>query len=93
MRRLGLLVLGIGIGLALTEYLILKDSEKNGNGKSVEPVKEDGLFAELDGSTVRLYRVENGRFCGYHVIRKFDTRDEAFDWITKETKAKIVIVG
>ena len=90
MKRLGLLALGIGVGLVLTEYLIMKEKQSH---ESEEPVRRDGLFAELDGTKVRMYRVQKGRFMGYEEQREFATREEAFDWITKETNAKIVIVG
>ena len=53
----------------------------------------DGLFAEVDGSTVRLYKVENGHFCGYHETREFESPEKAVEWVVKDTNAKLVMSG
>ena len=90
-RRLGYLAAGIAVGALLTGYLVTKEIQKM---EEKEPdTKQDGLFAEVTGSTVRLYKVEKGRFCGYHVIRKFDSQEEAVEWVLKETKAKLQFTG
>ena len=48
-----------------------------------------GLFAEIQGNTVRLYKVEEGRFCGYHETREFESQEKAVEWVMKETNAKL----
>ena len=57
--------------------------------KEREEVIEDGLFAEIQGNTVRLYKVEEGRFCGYHETREFESQEKAVEWVMKETNAKL----
>ena len=57
-RKLGYLAAGVVVGLVVTGYLMNKEiREQNENA---EEVREDGLFAEVQGNTVRLYKVENG---------------------------------
>ena len=41
---------------------------------------------------MRLYKVEGGRFCGYHETREFDSKEEAIEWVMKETNAKLQVV-
>ena len=53
-------------------------------------MNKDGLFAEVRGNTVRLYKVENGRFCGYSEPKEFESSEAAVEWVIKETKAKLV---
>ena len=85
-RGLGYLAAGIAFGLLVTGYIvekeIHKDDEPEGN--------KDGLFAEVRGNTVRLYKVENGRFCGYSEPKEFESSEAAVEWVIKETKAKLV---
>ncbi len=40
----------------------------------------------------RLYKVKNGRFCGYHDTREFESQEKAVDWVTMETNAKLQFV-
>lgn len=92
MKRLGFLAAGIAVGLVLTGYIATKEMQSKDPESSPE-VKQDGLFAEINGSTVRLYKVENGHFCGYHETRQFDSPEEASEWVLKETNAKLVFAG
>ena len=92
MKRLGFLAAGIAVGLVLTGYIATKEMQSKDREETPE-VKQDGLFAELTGSTVRLYKVENGHFCGYHETRQFDSPEEASEWVLKETNAKLVFAG
>ena len=91
-KRLGYLAAGSVVGALSTGYLV--DNEIRSKMDEKEPeTKHDGLFAEVSGSTVRLYKVEDGRFCGYHVIRKFDSQEEAVEWVLKDTNAKLQFTG
>ena len=85
-RNLGYLAAGVAVGLVLTGLIVNKEIRDQ---KEREDVQEDGLFAEVQGSTVRLYKVENGHFCGYHETREFDSQEEAIEWVVKETNAKL----
>ena len=87
-RRLGYLVAGIAVGALLTGYLVTKEIQQK-TEEQQPATQQDGLFAEVNGSTVRLYKVEAGRFCGYHETREFDSQEEAVEWVLKETKAKL----
>ena len=87
-RRLGYLVAGIAVGALLTGYLDTKEIQQK-TEEQQPATQHDGLFAEVNGSTVRLYKVEAGRFCGYHETREFDSQEEAVEWVLKETKAKL----
>ena len=90
-KRLGYLAAGVVVGLVVTGYLVNKEiREQNENA---EEVREDGLFAEVQGNTVRLYKVENGRFCGYHETREFESQEKAVEWVMKETNAKLQFVN
>lgn len=91
-KRLGYLAAGIVVGALITGYLVNNEIRSKMDEKEPE-TKHDGLFAEVCGSTVRLYKVEDGRFCGYHVIRKFDTQEEAVEWVLKDTNAKLQFTG
>ena len=89
-RKLGYLAAGVVVGLVVTGYLMNKEiREQNENA---EELREDGLFAEVQGNTVRLYKVENGRFCGYQETREFESQEKAIEWVMKETKAKLQII-
>ena len=66
-KRLGYLAAGIVVGALITGYLVNNEIRSKMDEKEPE-TKHDGLFAEVCGSTVRLYKVEDGRFCGYPVI-------------------------
>ena len=85
-KGLGYLAAGIAVGLLVTGYLI----EKEISDSRTPDVKRDGLFAEVRGNTVRLYTVENGRFCGYSEPKVFESSDKAVEWVMKETSAKLV---
>ena len=53
--------------------------------------KKNGLYAEISGSTVRLYELKDGHFCGYSDTKVFDSYEKAMEWVVKETDAKIII--
>ena len=91
-KRLGYLAAGIVVGALITGYLVNNELRSNMDEKEPE-TKHDGLVAEVSCSTVRLYKVEDGRFCGYHVIRKFDSQEEAVEWVLKDTNAKLQFTG
>ena len=91
-KRLGFLAAGIAVGALLTGYLVTNELRQRMDEQEPD-TKHDGLSAEVNGSTVRLYKVEDGRLCGYHVIRKFDTQEEAIEWVIKDTNAKLQITG
>ena len=93
MKRVGLLAAGIAIGLVLSAYLISKEQENAAGGSEERQpqVKQDGLFDEVHGSTVNVYKVEDGHFLGYTETKEFGSKEEAIDWVTKETKAKLLI--
>ena len=88
-RNLGYLAAGVVAGLVLTGMIVNKEIHDR---KEKEEVQEDGLFAEVQGNTVRLYKVENGRFLGYHEIREFESQEKAVEWVVKETKARLQFV-
>ena len=85
-RNLGYLAAGDAVGLVLTGLIVNKEIRDQ---KEREEVQEDGLFAEVHGNTVRLYKVENGHFCGYHTTREFESQEKAVEWVVKETNAKL----
>ncbi len=85
-RGLGYLAAGIAFGLLVTGYIVEKEIHKDDEPE----VNKDGLFAEVRGNTVRLYKVENGRFCGYSEPKEFESSEAAVEWVIKETKAKLV---
>ncbi len=86
-RGLGYFAAGIVVGLVITGYIVTKEVREE-----QEPeVKQDGLFAEVRGNTVRTYRVEDGRFCGYSEPKVFASQDQAVEWVVKETNAKLII--
>ena len=91
-KSLGYLAAGIVVGALITGNLVNNEIRSKMDEKEPE-TKHDGLFAEVSGSTVRLYKVEDGRFCGYHVIRKFDSQEEAVEWVLKDTNAKLQFTG
>ena len=86
-KRLGYLAAGVVVGLVVTGYLVNKEIREQ--KENAEEVREDGLFAEVQGNTVRLYKVENGRFCGYHETRECESQEKAVEWVMKETNAKL----
>lgn len=88
-RKLGYLAAGVVFGLVVTGYLVNKEIRE----KEQEDILEDGLFAEVQGNTVRLYKVENGRFCGYQETREFESQEKAIEWVVKETNAKLQIIS
>lgn len=90
-KRLGYLAAGVVVGLVVTGYLVNKEIREQ--KENAEEVREDGLFAEVQGNTVRLYKVENGRFCGYHETREFESQEKAVEWVMKETNAKLQFVN
>lgn len=85
-RNLGYLAAGVAVGLVVTGLLVNRELRDE---KEREEVIEDGLFAEVDGNKVRLYRVESGRFCGYHESHEFESQEKAVEWVMKETNAKL----
>jgi hypothetical protein len=85
-RNLGYLAAGVVVGLVVTGMIVNKEIRDQ---KEREEVIEDGLFAEIQGNTVRLYKVEEGRFCGYHETREFESQEKAVEWVLKETNAKL----
>ncbi|MCR5811080.1 MAG: hypothetical protein K6G34_06730 [Lachnospiraceae bacterium] len=88
-RRIGYLAAGVVFGLVVTGLIVNKEIRDQ---QQKEEIREDGLFAEVQGNTIRLYKVENGRFCGYHETREFESQEKAVDWVTKETNAKLQFV-
>lgn len=88
-KGLGYLAAGIAVGLLVTGYLI----EKEIQDEEAHEQKKDGLFAEVSGNTVRLYKVEDGRFCGYSEPKVFESSDKAVEWVLKDTNAKLVFAG
>lgn len=92
MKRLGLLVAGVAVGLVLVE--VLREQERrneSGHRPGEAEGKSDGLFAEIDGNTVRMYEVKDGHFCGYTDTKEFESTEKAMEWVVKETNAKMVI--
>ena len=87
-RNLGYLAAGVVVGLVVTGMIVNKEIRDQ---KEREEVIEDGLFAEIQGNTVRLYKVEEGRFCGYHETREFESQEKAVEWVMKETNAKLQV--
>ena len=74
-RNLGYLAAGVAVGLVVTGLIVNKEIRDQ---KEREEVIEDGLFAEVDG-----------RFCGYHMTREFESQEKAVEWVMKETNAKL----
>ena len=85
-KGLGYLAAGIAVGLIVTGLLI----EKEISDSKADEERKDGQFAEVRGNTVRLYKVENGRFCGYSEPKVFEDGDKAVEWVLRETNAKLV---
>ena len=91
-KRLGILATGVLVGAVLTGYIVTKEIHRQ--EENADPgAKKDGLFAEVNGNTVRLYKVENGHFCGYHETREFESPEKAVEWVVKDTNAKLVMSG
>ena len=86
--------MGVAIGIVLTE-LIQEEAKELASGKSgqrkEESVKRNGLFAEVCGSTVKMYEVKDGHFCGYTDTKEFESQEAAMEWVVKETDAKMVL--
>ena len=89
MRKLGLMVVGVAVGLVITGVLL--EQEKRSSEESREAEMRNGHFAEISGNTVRMYEVKAGRFCGYTDTKVFNSQEEAMEWVVKETNAKMVI--
>ena len=89
-KKLGYLAAGVVVGLVVTGYLVNKEIQEE--KEKAEGTVTEGLFAEVRGNTVRLYRVEGGRFCGDHETREFESQEQAVEWVMKETNAKLQIV-
>ena len=91
-KRLGILATGVVVGAIITGLVVTKEIQKQ--EENADPGrKKDGLFAEVNGSTVRLYKVEDGHFCGYHETREFESPEKAVEWVVKDTNAKLVMSG
>ncbi len=88
-KKLGYLAAGIVFGVMVTGLIVNKEIRAQ---QQKEEIKDKGLFAEVQGNTVRLYKVKNGRFCGYHETREFESQEKAVDWVTMETNAKLQFV-
>ena len=89
-RKLGYLAAGVVFGLVVTGYLVNKEIQEE--KERAEGSVKEGLFAEVRGSTVRLYKVEGGRFSGCQETREFESQEAAIEWVMKETKAKLQVV-
>ncbi len=85
-RNLGYLAAGVAVGLVVTGLIVSKEICEH---EPQEQELRDGLFAEVQGGTVRLYKVEGGRFCGYEQPREFESQEKAVEWVLKETNAKL----
>jgi len=85
-KGLGYLAAGIAVGLLVTGYLI----ENEFHDEEAPDFKKDVLFAEVRGNTVLMYKVEDGRFCGYSEPKVFESADKAVEWVMKDTNAKLV---
>lgn len=93
-KKAGLMAAGIAVGLILTGVLLEQERRKadeSAGGGNEE--KKNGLFAEINGNTVRMYEVKDGRFCGYSEEKVFESAEKAMEWVAKETDAKIIIKG
>lgn len=89
-KRLGLMAAGVAVGIVVTGILL--EQEKRKEEENQTP-KKKGLFAEIKGNTVRLYEVDDGRFCGYTQTKVFENEAQAMEWAVRETDAKIVLAG
>lgn len=89
MKRLGVMVVGVAVGLVITGMLI--QQERQAAESNAEAEKRNGLFAEICGNTVRMYEVKDGRFCGYRETKVFESQEKAMEWVVKETDAKMVM--
>ena len=85
-KGLGYLAAGLAVGLLVTGYLV----EKELHDEKAPEAQHDGQFAEVRGNTVRMYKVENGRFGGYSEPKVFESSDKAVEWVMKNTNAKLV---
>ena len=90
-KRLGYLAAGVVVGLVVTGYLVNKEIREQ--KENAAEVRKGGLFAEVKGKPGRHYKVENGRFCGYHETREFESQEKAVEWVMKETNAKLQFVN
>ena len=90
MKRIGLMAVGLTAGLILTAVL-LEQERKEAEQASGNAERKDGLFAEIRGNTVRMYTVNDGRFCGYSETKTFESPEKAMEWVATETDAKMII--
>ena len=88
MRKLGIMVVGVAVGLVITGMLIEQERQA---AEENAAQKRNGLFAEICGNTVRMYEVKDGRFCGYKDTKVFESQEKAMEWVVKETDAKMVM--
>ena len=90
LKKAGLMAAGVVVGLVITGVLMeqerRREEESSGGAE-----KKNGLYAEISGSTVRLYELKDGHFCGYTTTKVFENRDKAMEWAVKETDAKLII--
>lgn len=91
MKRLGLVVAGVAVGIVLTGVLLEQEERRQREQEGGENVQHNGRFAEVEGNTVRMYEVKDGHFCGYTDTKVFEDQNQAVEWVVKETDAKIVI--
>lgn len=89
MKRIGLMAAGIAVGLIVTGILL--EQERQASSGSGQEEKKNGLYAEISGSTVRMYELKDGHFCGYTETRVFESPDKAMEWVVRETDAKMII--
>lgn len=87
MRKYGLVLVGVAVGLVLVE--LLHEQEKK-EAAADTGKKKNGLFAEICGNKVRFYEIKDGSFCGYSEEKVFESREKAMEWVVRETDAKIV---
>lgn len=90
LKRLGLMAAGVAVGVVVTGILLEQERRKEEEERGPE---KKGLFAEINGNTVRMYEVVDGRFCGFTETKVFENQAQAMEWVVKETDAKIVMTG
>ena len=87
LRKNALMAAGVAVGLVMVG--VLMDQEEKAAAAREAEIR-DGLYAEITGNTVRMYKVRDGHFCGYTETKVFDSHNEAVEWVARETSAKMV---